>query len=361
MAFESYPGEPDIRRLIAAFKGEEVDRVPNFEVLIEDQHVEKMLGRYAGNTLAYGGDPAKGIEEAKGARPMYPKDYVEVCQIIGQDAIIIESIWTPFKKYDKDGNLVQIADRSVKTRADWREVILPTREDIEAKLTYVREYKEVVKGTKIGVTVLFGAFFQTLYEFVVGMTDFMTLVYEDREFAEEMLEASTDYWVEFVKALVNEGVDFLYPADDVAFKTGLFIPPQLLKEIWVARMERILKPAVEKRIPILFHSDGKIDDIVVWLKEIGIDCISPMDPYGIDYRDYKKRFGNIAALHGNIDIEFPLSKGTPADVEKDVREHMEVLKPGYGYVCGSSHSIVNYIPHENFQAMINAIHRYGVY
>ena len=40
---------------------------------------------------------------------------------------------------------------------------------------------------------------------------------------------------------------------------------------------------------------------------------------------------------------------------------MEVLKPGYRYVAGSSHSITNFIPHENYIAMLNAIHRYGAY
>ena len=70
MGYEPYEGEPDINRLLGAFKREKIDRVPNFEVLIEDQHVEKMLGRYAGNTLAIGGDPAKGVEEAEGARTL---------------------------------------------------------------------------------------------------------------------------------------------------------------------------------------------------------------------------------------------------------------------------------------------------
>ena len=62
---------PDIRRLIATLRGEPADRVPNFEILIEDQHVEKLLGRQAGNTLGVGGDPAKGGEAT---RPMYPAD-----------------------------------------------------------------------------------------------------------------------------------------------------------------------------------------------------------------------------------------------------------------------------------------------
>jgi 5-methyltetrahydrofolate--homocysteine methyltransferase len=86
-----------------------------------------------------------------------------------------------------------------------------------------------------------------------------------------------------------------------------------------------------------------------------------MDPYGIDYREFKKKFGGAVCLAGNIDIEFPLAHGTPAEVEKDVREHMEVMKPGGGYVACSSHSIVNYIPHENFTSMINAIHKSGRY
>ena len=38
MGYEPYDGEPDINRLLDAFKRKKIDRVPNFEVLIEDQH-----------------------------------------------------------------------------------------------------------------------------------------------------------------------------------------------------------------------------------------------------------------------------------------------------------------------------------
>jgi 5-methyltetrahydrofolate--homocysteine methyltransferase len=364
MGFESYRGEPDIHRLLDAFKHKKIDRVPNFEVLIEDKHVEKMLGRYAGNTLAIGGDPAKGVEESEGARPMPAKDYLELCGIIGQDAMIVEAIWTPFKLRHEDGTLSLAADRSIKTRRDFEERILaPTDDDIEDKMQYVREYRRVIdeSGTRVGFCVLIAAYFQTLYEFMIGMEDCMTLVYRDRDFIEELLEISTRYWVKFVKGALEEGVDFIWVADDVAFKTGLFLPPAIMKEMWLPHLRRIIEPAVNSGRPVMFHSDGKIDDIVPWLVDIGVDCIQPMDPYGIDYREYKKRFGNLVCLAGNIDIEFPLAHGTPVDVERDVKEHMEVLKPGGGYVATSSHSIVNYIPHENFIAMINAVHRYGGY
>ena len=365
MKLESYIGEPDIQRLFAAFKRKKVDRVPNFEVLIEDQHVQKLLGRHAGNTLSFGGDPAKGVSEGEGARPMKPEDYIELCKIVGQDAIIVEAIWTPFKKRLPDGSAGGlIADRSIKTREDFRtKVILPDEADIEAKMVFVREYRQALdrSGTKIGFCVLFGAFFQTLYEFVIGLEDTMKMVSEDRDFLEELLEISTVWCTKFASAAVKNGVDFIWPADDVAFKTGLFLPPPLLKEIWAGRMKRICAPAVSAGKPVMFHSDGKIDDLVPMLLDMGVDCVHPMDPYGCDYRELKRSFGSSACFAGNIDIEVPLAHGTPADVEKDVKAHMEAMKPGGGYVCGSSHSIVNYIPHENFIAMLNAIHRYGVY
>ena len=358
-----YEGDIDKNRLLSAFRREKADRVPNFEILIEDSHVEKILGRYAGNTLAVGGDPAKGANAPAG-RPMYPKDYIELCRIIGQDAMMFDGgLWTPFKKQDENGNWVNAFDRSVRTRKDFESLKLDSENAIQSTVKYIREYKEEVKkqNINIGITALYGCIMQTLYEFVVGMNDFMMMVYEDRDLVEDMLEVSTVHFVNLTKAMVAEKVDFIFPADDVAFKTGLFIPPELMKEMWIPRMARIFEPALNANIPIMFHSDGKVDDIVEDLINIGLNCLNPMDPYGIDYHDYKKRFGSRLCLSGNIDVEFPLSKGTPEDIEKDVKEHMEVLKPGYGYVATCSHSIVNYIPHENYIAYINAIHKYGRY
>jgi len=96
-------------------------------------------------------------------------------------------------------------------------------------------------------------------------------------------------FVKMTKALVAAGVDFVFPADDVAhLRRAFFIPPKLFKEIWVKRMARIFEPAVNAGIPIMFHSDGRIDDIVEDLIEMGLNCLNPLDPYGIDYRVYKK-------------------------------------------------------------------------
>jgi uroporphyrinogen-III decarboxylase len=361
--FEPYIGEPDKQRLIDALKKKPVDRVPNWEVLIEDKHIERILGRYAGNSLAYGGDPAKGAGH-KAERPMYPDDYIDLCEIIGQDMMTFEAgFWTPFKRKDAQGNSVDVYDRSVKSRSDFESLFIDTQSQIDYAVKYIHEYRNAIKrrNSKIGITCGYGCIFQTLYEFLIGFEDCMVMCLENQTLIEDMLEVSTNHFIKLTEAIIGAGVDILYPADDVAFKSGLFVRPSVFREMWVPRMRRIMEPAARAGTPIIFHSDGKIDDIAHDLIEMGVDGVFAMDPYCIDYRDYKKRYGKNLTLIGNIDITFPLATGKPEDVEKDVVEHMGEMKPGYGYIAASSHSIVNYIPHENFVTMINAIHEYGKY
>lgn len=358
--FEPYIGEPDVKRLISAMRREEIDRVPNWEALVEDQTVEKILGRFAGNTLAYGGDPAKGVVEDVG--PMRPEDNIELCNIIGQDVMIIgTSLWPPYRKEDEDGRWTVIADQSIKNLSDFKKLKRPEQKDIDKLLEEVRMYKEAVKGTKIGVTVQLGGFLIYCYEMLVGMHDFMLAAYENKKFVEEILEEMTEYIIKVSKAVIAEGIDYSYFFDDSGFKTGLFLPYPLMKEIWVPRLARIVETAKGANNAVFFHSCGNITDLVEDLIEMGIDCINPMDPSGIDYSDWKKRYGSRVCLSGNIDVEFPLAGGSPEDIEKDVIEHMNVLKPGGGYIAGSSHSIVDYIPFENFVTLINAIHKHGKY
>jgi uroporphyrinogen decarboxylase len=361
LKIDPFVGPPSKQRFLTALRGEPTDRVPHFEILIEDQHVEKLLGRKAGNTLGVGGDPAKGAAAAEGTRPMVARDYIELCQLIGQDAVAVEAIWTPIKHRREDGRIAPITDRSIKTRKDLERVIWPGEAELQERLQYIREYVTAARGSGVAVVFLCGSIFQTLYEFVVGLSDCMVMILEDRDLFEEMMSRSADYFSELARRAVQEGIDVFFPADDFAFKTGTFVRPEVFEQVWRPHYDRIMAPAREAGVPIMFHSDGKIDAGIEMLLEMGVKAIHPMDPSGIDYRDYKKRFGSSLTLFGNIDIQWPLVEGTPEDVERDVREHMEILKPGGRWVAGSSHSIVNYIPHDNFVAMINSIHKYGAY
>jgi len=77
--------------------------------------VTRLLGRTAGNTLGVAPTPPKAAKRRRLRCAMYPEDYIELCRIIGQDAIAVEAFWTLLKHVRTDGSIGPITDRSIKT------------------------------------------------------------------------------------------------------------------------------------------------------------------------------------------------------------------------------------------------------
>ncbi len=379
LRFKEYRGGPDKQRLLNAIVGEPVDRVPNFEILFEDRVTAKILGRHVGGstlgsmkevpTSTEALEKARRVHEDRDIeseeRPIRAADYAELCLCVGQDALAIGDTMAPFFKRTDTGKKVLVKDKSFRNRKDVEAgLILPTEnmDFFQRNLPYIREYREEALNKNLGFTLLVGDLFQQLYEFVFDFNSFSYLLYDDYTLIEELIEAGIEYWLSFSEYIVTERlVDFIYFADDLALKSGLFVKPDMLRDLYLRRYRKVLGVFADAGIPIVFHSDGDVSAIMDDLLEMGIDCFNPIDPYSMDYRALKKRYGRNLTLMGNIDLVFPLANGTPEDVRRDVQEHMRVCKPGYRYICATSHSMTNYVPDENVVAMIDAIHDYGLY
>lgn len=222
-------------------------------------------------------------------------------------------------------------------------------------------YARAVEGTDIGLFVLTGMLIQSIYQFVVGFEDFMVMVHTNRGFIEELLDASAEFHRRIVEFVCGYPIDLLYMADDVAFKSGLMIRPDLFLELWEARMRYAIAPARDEGIPMIFHSDGTIHDIIGTIIDMGFLGLNPIEPYGMDIYEVNERWGDQITLIGNMDIAGPLAFGTPDEVAADTREHIQRLKPGGHYIAASSHSIMDNVPPENFRAMLETVHEYGRY
>ena len=111
---------------------------------------------------------------------------------------------------------------------------------------------------------------------------------------------------------------------------------------------------------ILFHIDGRVLDLVPRFLDMGADILNPIQPCGDGQDIYriKEQYGDQITISGNIDIDGVLLNGTPEEVAVDVREHIEQLSGGGGYIVASSHDIHQLIPVENVYAMRDAVHSY---
>ena len=161
---------------------------------------------------------------------------------------------------------------------------------------------------------------------------------------------------------IEEGVDIIFVADDIAFKSGTFVRPELFKGFWLPRMKKIIQLGRDAGLPIMFHSCGNVTAIMDdFILELDTDVLNPIEPYSMDIFDIKRRYGHKLGISGNIDIAGPLAFGTPEEVREEVRVKMEQLKPGGRYILSTNHSVMDDIAPENYRAMVDAGLEFGVY
>ena len=73
----------------------------------------------------------------------------------------------------------------------------------------------------------------------------------------------------------------------------------------------------------------------------------------------KQLFGDRMAILGGLDVDF-LCRATEEEVRARTREILEACMPGGGYALGTGNSVANYIPAENYLAMLDEGRKIGV-
>ena len=338
--------QPNKHRLTAVFNHELPDRVPNFEVLVENPTLRHILGRDVpgGHTLAN----------------IDPKDYIEFVGHIGQDVIGLCFYDNPFRYRDDQGRARPL-DFRIRSRADLERVFVANLDHQARNFQLLERYVEAVAGTEIGLFVLLGAFFTSAYDSIFGFENFMHLLYDDRSLIEQVLQDHSAYYATMAERLVEYPLTFFYIGDDLAYKTGTLIRPELMRQMWVPCMRRVCAPALQKGVPILFHSDGNVEALIPDLLDMGICALNPIEPYGMDIRAIKRRFGKRLTLVGNLDVGGALSRGTPQQVRAEAQQLIDDVGYDGGLVLASCHSITSNVKPENFLAMVDTAQTYGVY
>ncbi len=149
--------------------------------------------------------------------------------------------------------------------------------------------------------------------------------------------------------------------DDLGHTGGTMVNPRFLREYIFPWHKEIGQMVRSKGLPYLFHSDGRLYDVLDDLVECGYHSLHPCEPASMDIAELKKKYGGRLSLMGNINLDSTLCLGTPQEVEEEVKLRIRTIAPGGGYCCGSSNSIPEYVPYDNYMAMLAAIGKYGEY
>ena len=198
----------------------------------------------------------------------------------------------------------------------------------------------------------------------VGVTDALLLFYDNRPFLEKLMDILLDHQQRVMQAVCDRFGDelaFVLVNDDIAHQTGLLIHPRMFREIFPAAHEATDRAGQGSwqagSIPHRRQDrPGPADAVRHRLRHRASDRARVQRHLAA----FRQQWAGKMAFVGNIPTLL-LAYGRPDEIDERVRHQCVELAPGGGYVLGSSPSIMEGIPPENFLAMIQAVHRYGRY
>ena len=181
-----------------------------------------------------------------------------------------------------------------------------------------------------------------------------------------LIERRNDISVEVTRRAFEAAgdlIDLMCLGEDLGTQRGPTISLETFRKHIRPRMQRFVDIAKAYDVPCMIHSCGSsswaFDDFL----GMGITVVETLQPEAKDMAPayLKERWGDKLAFHGCISTAGPLAYGTTADVEANVRETLETMMPGGGYIFSPTHTVMENTPTENVVAMYDAVRKYGVY
>lgn len=200
---------------------------------------------------------------------------------------------------------------------------------------------------------------------MVGLEKFLMDMAMEEPYIEALLDKVKEFSVGIGKQLVEAGVDGIWAGDDFGSQNGMMISPAMWRQIFKPRHAEVFRAlkAVNPDVLIMYHTDGAVAPILEDLVEIGVDVFNPVQPNvpGHEPQALKSKLGDRLSFWGAIDQQRLLPQGSPAEIEADVAEKIQVLGAGGGYMCSPAHIVQIDTSMENVEAFIAAVKKHGVY
>jgi len=186
------------------------------------------------------------------------------------------------------------------------------------------------------------------------------------EIAKAIFKRITDFYVEYARRTLQaaEGnIDIFFTGDDFGTQENTFMSVDTWRRLLRAGFKRFIDVGHEFDCQVAHHTCGCIQPLIADIIDCGLDILNPLQPEvtNMDYEKIKAEFGSKIAFHGAISIQQTMPYGTPQDVRDEVKDRMQKLAPGGGFLFCTAHNIQIDTPFENIKALFDAYKELGRY
>jgi uroporphyrinogen decarboxylase len=189
---------------------------------------------------------------------------------------------------------------------------------------------------------------------LMGYETLCYALHDDRDLVDAVFRKVTEMHVaEMRRFLEFDKVRIIWGSDDMGHKTGLLISPKDMRRFVLPGHKLLAKMAHDAGRIYMLHSCGNLSDIMDDLvHEVRIDAKHSFEDTIEDVRHAKGTYGREVALLGGIDMDF-LCRSDERAVRRRVADTLEVCLPGGGYCLGTGNTAANYVPLDNYLAMVD--------
>jgi uroporphyrinogen decarboxylase len=215
----------------------------------------------------------------------------------------------------------------------------------------IKRLNEELRHSPYPVGVWFGSYFGTPRNWV-GFEEISLMLYDQLDLVEDIIETLTCLYEKVLSRVLSEiEVDFAAGWEDICFRNGPMISPDMFKKIVAPRLKRVTTLLRQHGVDVIWTDcDGNINKLVpVWL-ECGVNCMFPIEVQaGSDPVELRKEYGHNILLRGGI-AKHQLSFGKE-EILKELKRVEKVFEDG-GYIPHGDHRIPADVPYENYRYYI---------
>lgn len=219
---------------------------------------------------------------------------------------------------------------------------------------YWEDYARSVRERNYALGINVGSFFGLLREWA-GLENLLVMFYDEPELVNEMLDHMEQFELEIIKKVVRDvDLDFAYFWEDMAYKNGSLISPQMFREHLIPRYLSITQLLRDNGIDIiLVDSDGDTRQLIPLWIESGINGQYPLEATAnMDAVRLREEYPNFILI-GNIDKR-TLAKSREA-IEEELSKKIPYLLSRGGYFPAIDHFVPPDVSFKNYMYYLECL------
>jgi len=256
-------------------------------------------------------------------------------------------------KQGAETSMPQFLDFPIKNRQDFYR-IRKERYNPKSPARYPLWWKDLVRCWKdrdYPLAIASGrdfGFLGTLRE-LMGAENLLIAFCDDASLIHEMMDFLADFFIDVLsQALEEVDFDFAMFFEDMAYRSGSLISPQMFQEFMLPRYRRVTDFLRGHGIDIIFvDSDGNINELIPLFLEAGVNGVFPLEiQSGMDPVGLRKECGRDLLMSGGINKR-ALAQDKKA-IEAELMGKLPYLLSQGGYIPHIDHGVPPDVPLKNF-------------